>query len=115
MPFIKVHISSLEAPAKKPLLARQLREIMLKTLQLDEKLGQVLLYDTVPQHRTCSSERNSRYVLIEILMHPGKTIETKKALMLGLLQETARILGIDAGDIQCCIQELPPENCLGNL
>ncbi len=115
MPFVKVHISALEAPAKKPLLAKRLREVMIEKLQLDEKFGQVLLYDTVPQHRTCSSERDSRYVFIEVIMQPGRTAEMKKALMWGLIQETEKILGIHASDINCCVQELPQENWLGGM
>lgn len=115
MPFIKVHVSVLELPAKKPLLVTRLREVMIEKLQLDEKFGQVILYDAVPQHRTCSSTRDSRYVFIEVVMHPGRAPETKTELMAALVKETEKILAIDASHINCFIQEIPEENWFGGI
>jgi phenylpyruvate tautomerase PptA (4-oxalocrotonate tautomerase family) len=114
MSFIKVHVSALELPAKKPLLVKRLREVMIKKLQLEEELGQVILYEAVPQHRACSSTGDSRYVFIEVVLHLGRTQETKNALMTDLVQETEKILEIHASHIHCLLQEVPAENWLGD-
>lgn len=115
MPLMKVHIASTEIPAAKPLLARKLREVMIEMLSLDEKTGQVLLYDAVPQHRVIHSGRSSSFVFIEVLMYPGRTKEIKNSLMQGLVEEVGKILHVDAENINVCILEVPSENWYSGL
>lgn len=115
MPLIKVHICSGEAPAAMPLLAKRLREVMVETLQIDEKIGQVLLYDTPPQHRVIHPARSNRFVFAEVLLYPGRTQEMKAAFMCALVEEIHKILKVDISDINCCLIEVPKENWYGGI
>jgi phenylpyruvate tautomerase PptA (4-oxalocrotonate tautomerase family) len=110
MPVLKVHISSAEAPANKPLLAKRLRDVMIEKLQISEKIGQVILYETSPQHRVVHSEKCNNFVFIEVLIYPGRSPAMKQSLMIALIQEVSGILKIDISDIDCCLQEIPQDN-----
>lgn len=115
MPLIKVHICESESPANKPLLTKRLREVMVERLQIDEKIGQVLLYDTLPQYRSIHADRSNRFVFIEVLMYPGRTLAMKASLMQGLVAVTSNILKIDSEDINVCIIEIASENWYGGI
>ncbi len=115
MPLIKVHICQTEMPAIKLLLTKRLREIMIEHLQLDEKIGQVLLYEALPQHRAIHTDRSNSFVFIEVLMYSGRTKEMKTSLMKGLVEEVSKILKTDIKDINVCIIEIPSDNWYGGI
>jgi phenylpyruvate tautomerase PptA (4-oxalocrotonate tautomerase family) len=115
MPFIKVHISSLEAPANKALLVKRLREIMVEELQINEKIGQVVLYEAKPQHRSIHTDRSDRFVFMEVYMYPGRTAEVKKMLMESFVEEVHQIFHVDPRDINCCLLEIPQDNWFGGI
>lgn len=115
MPLIKVHISSLEAPANKTFLVKTLREVMVEKLKIDEKLGQVILYEAQPQHRAIQIDRNNNFVFLEVMMYPGRAVEIKEALMKGLVEAVYRILKVDIKDINCCLIEIQHDNWFGGI
>lgn len=115
MPLIKVHICQTERPAINPILTKRLLEIMIECLHLDEKIGQVLLYEALPQYRAINKHRSNKFVFIEILMHFGRTKEIKALLMQSLVEETSKILQIDKKDINVCILEIHSDNWYGDI
>lgn len=115
MPLLKVHICSTEAPANKALLVKTLREIMVEKLQIDEKIGQVILYETQPQHRAIHIDRSNNFVFLEVLMYPGRSAEIKEVFMKGLIEEVSKILKIDNKNINCCLIEVKQDNWFGGI
>lgn len=115
MPLVKVHISATEIPAVKPLLTKRLREVMVETLQIDDNIGQVLLYEAVPQYRAIHSDRSNRFVFIEVLMYPGRTHEMKASFMQAMVEEVNKILNIDIRDINVCLIEIASDNWWGGI
>ncbi|MDF2841358.1 MAG: Tautomerase enzyme [Clostridia bacterium] len=110
MPLLKVHISSAEAPANKSLLVKRLKEVMIEKLQINEKIGQVLLYETSPQFRAIYNNRSNHFVFIEVSLYPGISSEIKQDFVTGLVEAVKGIFKIDVSDINCCIQEIPCNN-----
>lgn len=115
MPFVKVHISATESVPNKPLLTKNLREILVDKLQIDEKIGQVVLYETMPQYRSIHHSRSKNFVFMEILLYPGRSAEMKRSLMHGLVHEVNRMLRIDMEDINCCLIEVSQDNWYGGI
>ena len=115
MPLIKVHICSTEAPANKALLVKTLREIMVEKLQIDEKIGQVVLYETQPQHRAIHSDRSINFVFLEVLMIPERPANMKEEFKAGLVEAVHKILRIDLKDINCCLIEIQRDNWFGGI
>lgn len=56
------------------------------------------------------SDRSDRYIIIEISMFEGRSIEAKKALIRGINLNIAAQAGITSQDIEITIFETPKEN-----
>ena len=56
------------------------------------------------------SARSEKYIIIEINMISGRTIQTKKRLIKLLFEKISVELEISVADIEILIQESPPEN-----
>lgn len=54
--------------------------------------------------------RTEAYIIIEIMMISGRTVETKKRLINMLFKEIHKQLGISTTDIEICILESPASN-----
>lgn len=110
MPLIKIHISSTTLPFQKPILVKEARCVLIDTLKIDEKKGQVILYEAMPQLRCIQAERSLDFVYVEIIMMPGRTKEMKQDLMNKLKSLIQNHLEIPISDIICYINEIPEEN-----
>lgn len=110
MPTVKIHIASTILPFQKPILVKEVRKSIVELLKINEQLGQVILYEALPQLRSANDSRSSSFVYVEITMHPGQSPELKKTLMQKICSLVSKYAEIDLKDISCCIIEIPPEN-----
>lgn len=56
------------------------------------------------------SDRSEQYIIIEILMFEGRSIEAKKSLVRALFKNIQDACGIESDDIEITIIETPKEN-----
>lgn len=110
MPVVKIHIPSTVLPFERPILVKEARNVLVEVLKIDEYAGQVLMYETLPQWRSISSQRNIDFVCVEIYMKPGRTQEMKQELMNKLKELINKHTGAKIEDIICFIVEPPAEN-----
>jgi len=115
MPTVKIHISSTILPYQKPILVKEVRKSMVELLNIEEQIGQVILYETLPQLRSVHESMSSNFVYVEITMYPGRSPEVKKNLLLRICSLVSKHLEIESKDINCCIIEIPPENWYGGI
>ena len=55
-------------------------------------------------------DRTEKYIIIEILMFEGRSIEAKKSLIRGIYSNIGKQAGITPQDIEITIFETPKEN-----
>jgi phenylpyruvate tautomerase PptA (4-oxalocrotonate tautomerase family) len=110
MPTVKIHISSTVLPFQKPILVKEVRKSLVELLGIDQRIGQVILYETPPQLRCAHESRNANFVYIEITMYPIGNSETKKLLLQKISSDVSKHAEVDIKEINCCIIEIPPEN-----
>jgi phenylpyruvate tautomerase PptA (4-oxalocrotonate tautomerase family) len=110
MPTAKIHKASTILPFQKPILVKEARKSTVELLKIDEQLGQVILYEALPQLRSAHESRSSSFVYVEITMYSGQSPELKKMLMQKICSLVSKYVEIDIKDINCCIIEIPPEN-----
>lgn len=115
MPIVKIHISSTVLPFQKPILVKEIRKALVEVLKIDEQIGQVILYESLPQLRSAHESRSSSFVFIEITIYPDRSPELKKALMQKICNLASRHLEVDEKDINCCVMEISQENWYGGL
>jgi phenylpyruvate tautomerase PptA (4-oxalocrotonate tautomerase family) len=113
MPIIKIHISSTIMPFQKPILVKEVRKSLSEILGIDEKIGHVILYESLPQFRSAHESRSNNFVFAEISMYSGRSAEIKKTLLKKINTLISKYLEIDEKDINCCIVEIPKENWYG--
>ncbi|HYE84409.1 MAG TPA: tautomerase family protein [Clostridia bacterium] len=115
MPIVKIHISSTVLPFLKPILVKEVRKAIVELLNTDEKLGQVILYEALPQLRSVHESQSSNFVYVEITMYPGRSPEIKKAMLQKVCSLVSKYVETDMRDINCCIIEIPSENWYGGI
>lgn len=115
MPIVKIHISSTVLPFIKPILVKEVRRTLVELLNIDVQIGQVILYEALPQLRSAHENRSSNFVYVEITMYPGRSPEIKKELLQKICSLISKYLEIDIRDINCCIIEIPSENWYGGI
>ncbi|MDB4984976.1 MAG: 4-oxalocrotonate tautomerase [Myxococcaceae bacterium] len=55
-------------------------------------------------------DRSARYLLLEVILFSGRTLETKKALVRALMDDLSRALALDPRDIEVVLLESPREH-----
>jgi len=115
MPIVKIHISSTVLPFQKPILVKEVRKSLVDILDIDERIGQVILYEALPQLRSAHESRSSNFVYVEVTMYPGRSPEIKKELLQSISSLITKYMEIEPKDINCCIIEIPPENWYGGI
>lgn len=115
MPVAKIHISSTVLPFQKPIMVKEVRKAMVELLDINENIGQVILYEALPQLRSNHESRSSCFVYAEITMYPGRSPQIKASLLQRISSILSKYTEVDIKDINCCIIEIPPENWYGGL
>ena len=110
MPFVKIHMTSTIQPDVIGLLVQDVRTTLVEILQLEENIGQVMVYLTPAQCRSTHHSRDLNFVFIEIIMYPGRDSVMKKKLMEKISILIQDHTGANIRDINCCIIEVSPEN-----
>lgn len=113
MPQVILHAASTIDQDSKAGLVRAVREAIPRVLGIDEMIGQVLLYETPPHRRAIHESRDGNFVVVEIMMYPGRTAEMKAKLANEILALVTKFTGVGAKDINVVIHEIPPENYMG--
>lgn len=111
MPQVRFHISSFVEDESKKKLVEAVRKIIPIVLNIDENIGQVMLYES--QYRAIHSCRDKNFVFIEITMYVGRSFELKEKLAEALIAEVEKYVKVDRSDINLVYYELPPENYFG--
>ena len=115
MPQVIIHASSSIRFEDKAQLVRSIRESIPQLLNVEEHIGQVMLYEIPEESRSTHSTRDKGFVFVEVTMYPGRTKEMKLNFLQNLVLLINRYTGVDAGDINCVIHEIPPENYFGGV
>lgn len=115
MPFVQIHTSSSIQPDVSELLVRDVRIALVEVLELEETIGQVMLYQTSAQSRSTHHSRDLNFVFIEIIMFPGRDSVIKNKLIEKINTLIQDYTGTNIRDINCCIIEVSMENWSGGI
>ena len=91
-------------------LSDVIHQCIVEVLKISEKKKFHRLFPLNSDNFYYPSDRSEKYIVIEINMMSGRTIETKKRLIKLLFEKISAELEISVADIEILIQESPPEN-----
>lgn len=111
MPQVKVHISNAISEENKIKLVHAIRKIIPMTLNIDNKIGQVMLYES--EYREAHESRDKNFVFVEVTMYIGRNYELKQKLASLIISEITKYTKVDSKDINLVYYELNPDNYFG--
>jgi phenylpyruvate tautomerase PptA (4-oxalocrotonate tautomerase family) len=115
MPQVIIHMPSVIEEGPKAALLKKVRETLTTVLELDDVIGQVILYESPKIHRCASAERDPNFVFVETFMHPGREQRLKSKLMERIIHLINQYTDVDPKNILGVIHEIPRESYYGGL
>jgi phenylpyruvate tautomerase PptA (4-oxalocrotonate tautomerase family) len=115
MPQAIIHISETPDQGAKSALVKEVRQAISKVLELEDTIGQVLLYTSPVANRITHAGRDSNFVFVEVFMYPGREPALKNELMDRISMLVNRYMNINPQDIHGVIHEIPKENYFGGI
>ena len=107
MAQIKVYGSKTHLNAVKTALSEVIHLCVTEVLQLPKEKKFHRFFSMDEADMFYPSNRSHRYIIIEIMMMEGRTVETKKRLIALLFERIRKETGIPSVDIEIVIQEAP--------
>jgi phenylpyruvate tautomerase PptA (4-oxalocrotonate tautomerase family) len=115
LPQIIIHAAASIAPNNKSELVQRIRESIPQILNVPDHIGQVVLYETREECRSTHQTRDKHFIIVEVSMYPGRTVETKQKFLQNLVILINRYTGVAPNDINCLIHEIQPDNYFGGV
>lgn len=110
VPFVKIHVSStVDLPAR-ALFVKEIRETLVNTINIKFNHGHVVIYESPLASRCVHESRNNNFVIVEIIMFPGRTDDIKEKLFLNLTEIIKNHTGLKDEDILITIIESERHN-----
>lgn len=111
MPQVKLHVSGGLSSDDLTRLVQAIRESIPIALGIDDRMGQVMLYESA--HRSSHASRDQRFVFVEVTMYSGRNQEFKQRLAEMILSEIEKHTGVGRADINLVYYELSPDAYFG--
>nr|WP_315246959.1 tautomerase family protein [uncultured Albidiferax sp.] len=108
MPLAKIEVRRSRSPAEVTALMEAVYLALRDALQVPEDDRQIRYIEHRPEHFWVAPGKTENYTLVDILMFPGRPIETKRALYQALAQRLGA-LGIAPTDLMIVLTEPPKE------
>ena len=109
MPVTKIELSNPWSNSDKRRLAAFVHETMVEVLNIPEHDRLIRIVEHEAGNFYAPKNGSDNYVLFEITLFPGRTLETKRELCKRLC-EGMKTFGIDSNDTRVVLYEVPMEN-----
>nr|WP_315189320.1 tautomerase family protein [uncultured Albidiferax sp.] len=109
MPLAKIEVRRSRPAAEVTALMEAVYLALRDALQVPEDDRQIRYIEHRPEHFWVAPGKTENYTLVDILMFPGRSVETKRALYQALMQRLGA-LGIAPADLMVVLTEPPMES-----
>jgi len=109
MPSAQIELRKKWSRSEKDLMIRALHESMVECLKIPEHDKLIRLCEYQPEDFIVPPGCTENYVLIEISLFSGRSLDAKRALYKAIVSRFSEI-GVSREDIRIILYEVPPEN-----
>ena len=109
MPIARIEVRKSWPAEKQQFLIQALHAAMLEALKIPERDKQIRFVEHRPEHFAVPPEATENYILVELSMFPGRSLEAKRNLYQGIVKRFGEI-GIEPKDIFIVLNEISREN-----
>jgi len=110
VPFVKIHVSSSIELSTREKIVKDVREALVNTIDIKFNHGYVVVYDSPLTSRCVHESRNNNFVIVEIIMFPGRSTDMKEKLFHCLTEIIKNHTGLKGEDILITIIESERDN-----
>ena len=110
IPFVKIHIPSSIELSLREKIVKEVREALVNTIDIKFNHGYVVIYDSPVSSRCVHESRNNNFVIVEIIMFPGRSADMKEKLFHNLTEIIKNHTGLKGEDILITIIESERDN-----
>lgn len=110
MSQVKIYGSKEPLRAIRNRLSDVIHECVVEVLQFPVNKRAHRFFYLEPDDFFMPEGRTEQYMIIELLMIEGRTVETKKTLINLLFERISEQIGLSVNDIEICILESPAHN-----
>ncbi len=109
MPLVKIETRKSWRASQKTQIMEAIHTAMQEALKIPENDRDIRFHEYHPDNFQVSPEKSENYILVEISMFSGRSLQAKKELYQGIVANLGK-LGIPASDVFIVLHEVPLEN-----
>ena len=109
MPLVKIETRRSWSPSQKKEIMEAIHLAMREALKIPENDRDIRFHEYHPEDFQVSSDKTENYILVEISMFTGRSLQAKKNLYQGIVANLGK-QGILATDVFIVLHEVPLEN-----
>ena len=110
MPLVKIEMMKGRNPRQKKLILDGIHQALVDSIKIPVKDRKQRIYELEPEDFEVGSYKKENYLLIEITMFKGRSLEAKKLLYKKIVSNLTNALGIEGNEILIVLYEPPLEN-----
>jgi phenylpyruvate tautomerase PptA (4-oxalocrotonate tautomerase family) len=109
MPLVKIETRKPWNASQKKEIMEAIHSSMREALKIPENDRDIRFHEYHPEDFQVSPEKTENYILVEITLFAGRSLQTKKALYQGIVTQLGKA-GIRPGDVFIVLHDVPLEN-----
>ena len=109
MPLVKIETRKSWSTSQKKKIMEAIHSAMRKALKIPENDRDIRFHEYHPEDFQVSPDKTENYILVEISMFTGRSLQAKKELYQGIVANLGK-QGILASDVFIVLHEVPLEN-----
>ncbi|MFA5269899.1 MAG: tautomerase family protein [Methanoregula sp.] len=110
MPLVKISLRKGRSPGYKRALLDGIHSALVGAFKIPDSDRNQQLFELDPDHFEIASTKSDQFVVIEIIVFPGRSPEAKKNLYAAIVKNLEESPGIPGNDVVIVLHEPPMEN-----
>ncbi len=110
MPYVKISMREGRSPEYQKAILNGVHAALVDAFRIPDRDRHQLVNEYDADHFEIPEDKSDRFVLIEIIAFPGRSLAAKKDLYAAIVRNLGDSPGIRAGDIMIIVHEPPLDN-----
>jgi len=110
MPIVKISLRKGRSAGYYQAILDGVHSALVGSFKIPDSDRNQLLYELDPDHLEIASTKSDQFVVIEIIVFPGRSSDAKKKLFAAIVKNLEKSPGIPGNDIVIVLHEPPMEN-----
>ena len=110
MPIVKIEMLAGKSAGYKKAILDGVHHALVTAFKIPDSDRNQKIFEFTPENMEIPANRTANYIVIEITVFQGRSLDAKRNLYMNIVTELATRTGIKGDDITIVLQEVPLEN-----